>query len=238
MRGYANDTVNAIFKLEACSSERCETRRCDVNSPIRKCSFTTSCTLRSHALPSSPLYQIFLPKMSAPGLRARSGVPTIRSNDPISTPPTPLKSKHSTNTDEDGPTHLSLLDVLRMALGALLLSSTLSYFITGSSLVWNYPRPGWTRWPRVKAYWVCPSLPSSFPPPNLAAYSLLFSYDRKVPSTSPTPNSASTTAPPTPRSPSSSPSTAPSTTSPPVRTHTVPAGRTISSPAATRRVRS
>ncbi|MDI1487697.1 MAG: hypothetical protein OHK93_006968 [Ramalina farinacea] len=94
--------------------------------------------------------------MSAPGLRARSGVPTIQSNDPISTPPTPLKSKPSTSTDEDGPTHLSLLDILRMSLGALLLSSTLSYFITGSSLVWNYPGPGWTRWPRVKAYWEGP----------------------------------------------------------------------------------
>ena len=90
--------------------------------------------------------------MSAPGLRARGPARTINPSDPnetISERPKPLRSE-----DEDGPLSLSVLDVLRILGGLVLLSSALSYFVTGNSIVWNAPRPAWTRPARIKAWWV------------------------------------------------------------------------------------
>ncbi|KAL8817819.1 MAG: hypothetical protein Q9223_003428, partial [Gallowayella weberi] len=45
----------------------------------------------------------------------------------------------------------SLLDILRILVGLLLLSTTLSYFITSNSLTWGY-RPPWTRPARLRAW--------------------------------------------------------------------------------------
>ncbi|KAL8757331.1 MAG: hypothetical protein Q9184_004230 [Pyrenodesmia sp. 2 TL-2023] len=45
----------------------------------------------------------------------------------------------------------SVLDVLRLLLGLLFLSATLSYFITSDSLTWGY-RPAWTRPARIRAW--------------------------------------------------------------------------------------
>jgi len=50
------------------------------------------------------------------------------------------------------PSRFTLLDILRLLLGLLLLSSTLSYLITGTSLIWNYPRPSFTRPARLRAW--------------------------------------------------------------------------------------
>lgn len=61
--------------------------------------------------------------------------------------------------DED-PNRLSLLDVLRVLGGLFLLSSTLSYFITGNSILWGY-RPAFTRPARIKA-WLVSTLPVKF----------------------------------------------------------------------------
>ena len=58
---------------------------------------------------------------------------------------------------DEGPSRLSLLDVLRVLGGLFLLSSTLSYFITGNSILWGY-RPAFTRPARIKA-WLVRSLP-------------------------------------------------------------------------------
>lgn len=60
-------------------------------------------------------------------------------------------SEFTPSDEEDGPTRLSFLDVLRMLGGLFLISSILSYFITGDSIFWNY-RPAFTRLPRIKAW--------------------------------------------------------------------------------------
>lgn len=61
-------------------------------------------------------------------------------------------TSHVEDTD-DGPTRISLLDILRVLAGLFLLSGTLSYFITGNSVTWNY-RPAFTRPARIKAWLV------------------------------------------------------------------------------------
>lgn len=45
----------------------------------------------------------------------------------------------------------SVLDIVRLVLGLLFLSATLSYFITSDSLTWGY-RPAWTRAARIRAW--------------------------------------------------------------------------------------
>lgn len=60
--------------------------------------------------------------------------------------PTPYSSD-----PEEGPSRLSILDVLRVLGGLFLLSSTLSYLITGNSILWGY-RPAITRPARIKAW--------------------------------------------------------------------------------------
>ncbi|KAL2039006.1 hypothetical protein N7G274_008346 [Stereocaulon virgatum] len=96
--------------------------------------------------------------MSSSTLRSRTNLPT----DPQHASPT-TPSTNSANTlskakaptlpaeDDTTPTRLTPLDILRVLAGLLLLSSTLSYFITGTSLTWNY-RPAFTRPARIKAW--------------------------------------------------------------------------------------
>ncbi|KAL8918202.1 MAG: hypothetical protein Q9208_007478 [Pyrenodesmia sp. 3 TL-2023] len=45
----------------------------------------------------------------------------------------------------------SVLDIVRLILGLVFLSATLSYFITTDSLTWGY-RPAWTRPARIRAW--------------------------------------------------------------------------------------
>ena len=98
---------------------------------------------------------------------------TLRSRNTL-----PLKDRNAISTDDDdqsnsaskpkvyfsdsdeGPSRLSLLDVLRVLGGLFLLSSTLSYFITGHSILWGY-RPAFTRSARIKA-WLVRSLAFKF----------------------------------------------------------------------------
>ena len=54
------------------------------------------------------------------------------------------------STAEASP-RISIFDILRLLTGLLLLSSTLSYFITGNSVLWGY-RPAYTRPARVRAW--------------------------------------------------------------------------------------
>jgi predicted heme/steroid binding protein len=65
------------------------------------------------------------------------------------------------------PSRLTLLSIVRPLLGLLLLSSTLSYLITGTSLIWNYPRPAFTRPVRIRAWLRGPLLLS---PSELSLY--------------------------------------------------------------------
>ncbi|KAL8673675.1 MAG: hypothetical protein Q9168_001890 [Polycauliona sp. 1 TL-2023] len=159
--------------------------------------------------------------MASPStLRSR---PTASSSNPKDSlekkpsPSTPSREYNlSSTSDDDEPVSRvpSFLDILRLLLVGILLSTTLSYFITSESLTWGY-RPAWTRPARVRA---C-----------LNRYSA-------VPSPSPLPNYPSTTAPPR-TSPSTSPSTPPSTTSPPPHTSTARGVLTISSPGGTQPAR-
>ena len=143
------------------------------------------------------------------------------------------KPKAYVSDPDEGPSRLSLLDVLRVLGGLFLLSSTLSYFITGNSILWGY-RPAFTRPARIKA-WLVRSLPfkNSFQCP--------YTNRPPLPSTvltiSQTLNYPSTMALTSPY-PSSSPSMEPSTTSLRPRISTARAAATRSLPAETRRGRS
>jgi hypothetical protein len=53
----------------------------------------------------------------------------------------------------------SVTDILRILGGILLLNSTISYFVTGNSVAWNW-RP-WYSKPSVVAHWLVSSLCSS-----------------------------------------------------------------------------
>lgn len=76
-----------------------------------------------------------------------------------SSPPTREYNLSSTTDDDERISRLpSLLDIVRLLLLGILLSTTLSYFITSESLTWNY-RPPWTRPARIRAWLVCISLP-------------------------------------------------------------------------------
>jgi len=81
-------------------------------------------------------------------LRSR---PTNKPDPPSSSSITP--SETQLDNADPIPTRLSLIDVLRVLGGLLLLSTTLSYFITSNSLTWGY-RPSFTRPARVLAYLV------------------------------------------------------------------------------------
>ncbi|KAI9668608.1 MAG: hypothetical protein M1831_001047 [Alyxoria varia] len=50
------------------------------------------------------------------------------------------------------PSSFSALDALRLLFGLLLLSTLSSYLLTnGESIIWNYPRPWWTKYKLVKS---------------------------------------------------------------------------------------
>ncbi|KAL8786540.1 MAG: hypothetical protein Q9195_008171 [Heterodermia aff. obscurata] len=87
--------------------------------------------------------------------------PNLRARHPPSSPPPPKPTTPTTQLiSHSDRTHISLLDILRLLTGLLLLSSSLSWFITGDSLLWGY-RPALTRPSRLKAWLVHPLLPPS-----------------------------------------------------------------------------
>jgi len=97
--------------------------------------------------------------MSTSELRSRQTTAS-KSNPPLT--PTSSESeseatKPRTSSPEDSlpRTHISVLDILRVLGGLVLLSCTLSYFITNDSFFWGYGRPSFTRLPWLKAKWVC-----------------------------------------------------------------------------------
>ena len=97
-------------------------------------------------------------------LRSRNIVPptdrkAVHTADDDQSVPTPKPKIYFSDSDE-GPNRLSLLDVLRVLGGLFLLSGTLSYFITGNSILWGY-RPAVTRPARIKA-WLVRNLPFKF----------------------------------------------------------------------------
>ena len=104
-------------------------------------------------------------------LRSRTTLPpkdrnAISSADDDQPDPTSKPKAYVSDPDE-GPSRLSLLDVLRVLGGLFLLSGTLSYFITGNSILWGY-RPAFTRPARIKAWLVRRKVyPSSFAFPNV-----------------------------------------------------------------------
>ncbi|KAI4218342.1 MAG: hypothetical protein LQ349_008753 [Xanthoria aureola] len=78
--------------------------------------------------------------------------PTEDTTTTSSSPPTREYNLSSTTDDDERISRLpSLLDIFRLLLLGILLSTTLSYFITSESLTWNY-RPPWTRPARIRAW--------------------------------------------------------------------------------------
>ncbi|KAL8665412.1 MAG: hypothetical protein Q9202_002305 [Teloschistes flavicans] len=83
------------------------------------------------------------------------------SSSPNPTPSTPspgpkeYEATHDSDADSSSE-KVSLipspLDILRLLVALLLLSTTLSYFITTDSLLWGHPRPAWTRPARIRAW--------------------------------------------------------------------------------------
>ncbi|MCJ1301753.1 hypothetical protein MMC08_004554 [Hypocenomyce scalaris] len=94
----------------------------------------TPSTLRSRHVPPSNLKD---------DSSSYSATPEDSSDDDEASPLTPSPTT---------PTRISLLDILRLLGGLLLLSCTLSYFITGSSLIWNQTPPAFTRPARIRAW--------------------------------------------------------------------------------------
>ncbi|KAL9069178.1 MAG: hypothetical protein Q9161_005701 [Pseudevernia consocians] len=92
-------------------------------------------------------------------LRSRTNLPPKDRDATSSAPPTaedgpsssPSKPKAYVSDEDEAPSHLSLLDILRVLGGLFLLSGTLSYFITGNSILWGY-RPALTRPAQLKAW--------------------------------------------------------------------------------------
>ncbi|KAL8727629.1 MAG: hypothetical protein Q9166_005937 [cf. Caloplaca sp. 2 TL-2023] len=76
-----------------------------------------------------------------------------RAPPPLSSPPT--REQYEVSPDTDANEQISRLpsslDILRLILAGLLLSTTLSYFITSDSFTWGY-RPVWTRPARIRAW--------------------------------------------------------------------------------------
>lgn len=69
--------------------------------------------------------------------------------------PSPRAYYNTSDPDpDDGPSRLSVLDVLRVLGGLALLSSALSYFVTGDSVLWGHRRPAITRPARIRAWLV------------------------------------------------------------------------------------
>ncbi|KAL9596092.1 MAG: hypothetical protein Q9219_006040 [cf. Caloplaca sp. 3 TL-2023] len=82
--------------------------------------------------------------------RPTASKPQEPAPDPFSSP---KRRQHDVapDSDEQVSRRPSALDVIRLLLGLLLLSTTLSYFITSNSLFWGY-RPAWTRPARIRAW--------------------------------------------------------------------------------------
>lgn len=99
-----------------------------------------------------------------PTLRSRTNVHSSTQND-SSSPPSRVSTPDAdaAAAADPTPTHLTPLDILRTLCALLLLSTTLSYFTTRTSLTWNLPLP---RPSRIKAYLVRPSPPPQEPKPN------------------------------------------------------------------------
>lgn len=112
--------------------------------------------MRSEVAAFDTMLDLCLSTMSS-SLRSRGSTKVPNDNAAESDPTVRPSTKTSDSNDEDGPTRLSVTDVLRILGGLLLLSSTLSYFITGESIFWNY-RPAFTRPVRIKAWLVRPLL--------------------------------------------------------------------------------
>ncbi|KAI9802166.1 MAG: hypothetical protein M1833_002087 [Piccolia ochrophora] len=81
--------------------------------------------------------------------------PTQESSSSSSSETSPSPPTHPTRPSPDLSTEdnpgLTLLDTFRFIAGLVLLSATLSYFVTNTSLTWTY-RPRWTRGGVVRAW--------------------------------------------------------------------------------------
>ncbi|KAL8711247.1 MAG: hypothetical protein Q9220_004392 [cf. Caloplaca sp. 1 TL-2023] len=99
--------------------------------------------------------------------RPTTSNPTTSNPKPLSPPSPDYLATPSTDPSSEHISRLpSLLDILRLLTGLLLLSTTLSYFIT-STATWSYPPPAWTRPARIRA-WL--RGPITLSPAQLARY--------------------------------------------------------------------
>ncbi|KAG7005317.1 cytochrome P450 [Physcia stellaris] len=99
----------------------------------------------------------------SPNLRSRHTASTAQNG---SVPSTAEANTPPDLASKEDKIRFSVLDILRVLAGLLLLSSSLSYFITGDSVFWGY-RPPLTRPARLKA-WL--RGPISLTDAELAAY--------------------------------------------------------------------
>ncbi|KAL8994446.1 MAG: hypothetical protein Q9169_005591 [Polycauliona sp. 2 TL-2023] len=99
--------------------------------------------------------------------RPTAAKPNDSTEESSSSSPTREYNLSSTSDDDEPVSRLpSFLDIIRLLLVGILLSTTLSYFITSDSLIWGY-RPAWTRPARIRA-WL--HGPISLTPTQLSAY--------------------------------------------------------------------
>lgn len=85
--------------------------------------------------------------MKADGLRKRN--PATEKTDTVDEQRNPTKL-----TESEDENFSMLIDAVRVILLSILVSTTLSYFITRESFIWGFTRPTFTYPAFIKAYWV------------------------------------------------------------------------------------
>jgi predicted heme/steroid binding protein len=94
--------------------------------------------------------------MADPEIRQRKPAPDTSEEKKASPSPAALAKK-----EDHSP--FNWLDIARSLVFLILLSSSVSYFVTRESFVWNLQRPKWTQVEVIKSWIVRPSFPSPFP---------------------------------------------------------------------------
>ncbi|KAK4690672.1 hypothetical protein P7C71_g6171, partial [Lecanoromycetidae sp. Uapishka_2] len=91
-------------------------------------------------------------------LRARPNAKFSSTNDSSQSASEPAnevssapRSQTSLIDEDEGPSRISILDIIRILAGLFILNSALSFFITGNSITWNL-RPAFTNPARIRAW--------------------------------------------------------------------------------------
>jgi hypothetical protein len=112
--------------------------------------------------------------MADPEIRQRKPAPDASEEKKASPAPAALAKKEDYSP-------FNWLEIARSLVFIILLSGSLSYFVTGESFVWNLQRPKWTQVDVIKSWIVCPSSFPSLPFPSpLPIFPICRSEERNI----------------------------------------------------------